>query len=102
MRCHRARNGDRLPAIYKAQLFGSYKQIDVIAGLHSGEWLAWHNYACRAQPDDGLAVDPIKASAQHIYIANEGRDKAVGGAAVDFVGAPDLANASFVHDGDPI
>ena len=95
-------NGDRLACICKAQLFGPYEQVDAIAGLHSGERLSWNGYPCCAERDDGLAVDPVKASAQHIYIANEGRDKPVGGAAVDFVRRTDLANATLEHDGDPI
>ena len=39
---------------------------------------------------------------QHIYIANEGRDKPVGRAAVDLIWGADLANATLEHDGDPI
>ena len=97
MGCDRALDGDRFACSCKAQLFGPYEQVDAIAGLHSGERLSWNGYLCCAKRNDGLAVDPVKASAQHIYIANEGRNKSVGGAAVDFVRATDLANASLEH-----
>ena len=102
MRRHRALDGYRLARIRKAHLFGPYEQVDAIAGSDSGEWFCWNGYPGCAQRDDGLAVAPVQASAQHVYIANEGRDKPVGRAAVDLVRATNLANASLEHDGDPI
>ena len=102
MRSYRTLDGDRLACPRKAQLLGPYEQVDATAGLNSRERLSWDGYLYCTQRYDGLAVDPVKASAQHVYIADERRDKPIGRAAIDFIRATDLANAALEHHGDPI
>ena len=86
-----------------AQLLGPHEQIDHGAGRNALQRAGRHQHPRRAQRERSCcSVNVLDARVQHVDVADERRDEAIGGTAIDLVGRAELADAALRKHGDPV